>query len=158
MNERPGSLTVDEPDSVITFVRTYSVEPRELWQAIATREGLAAWLGEGEFEEWQGGSIRFEFDEEQIVTGQILVWDPYTELTHSWNIPSTLTYRIEGTSSGSTMTLTHTRLPVEMARGYTAGWHAYLDMLDQMLRGVPVGSWDDLFEKARPLYVEGSDG
>lgn len=161
MNPHRGRLTADGSATVIRFVRTFSVEPSELWQAIATREGLAAWLGHGEFEGRLGGDIRFEFDEDQIVTGEILVWDPYTELTYTWNINddicSTLTYRIEATGSGSTMTLTHTKLPTEMARGYTPGWHAYLERLDQRLNGRRVEAWDDLFAKARPLYVDGSE-
>ncbi len=152
-----GSLTYDDADSVITFERTFPVTPERLWRAIATQDGLGTWLATGRFDGRQGGSVRFEFNEDQTVTGEILVWDPYSELTHTWNIndeiPSTVTYRISETSDGSQLTLTHRRLPAEMAGGYTPGWHAYLDRLDQAINGDPVESWDELFARAMPRYA-----
>ena len=156
MTNNIGTLTFEDSESVITFERSYAVSPERLWRAIATSEGLAAWLADGDFEGREGGSVRFEFNEEQTVTGEILVWDPYSELTHTWNIngdiPSTLTYRIEETVTGAKMTLTHTRLPAEMAGGYTPGWHAYLDRLDQAIDGSAMQTWDELFEEAMPSY------
>lgn len=152
-----GSLTFDDGDSVITFQRMFSVTPERLWRAIATEDGLGAWLATGRFDEREGGLVRFEFNEDQTVTGEILVWNPYSELTHTWNIndeiPSTVTYRITETSDGSQLTLTHTRLPAEMASGYTPGWHAYLDRLDQAINGSPVSPWDELFASAMPRYA-----
>lgn len=159
MTDNIGTLTFKDSDSVISFERTYTVPPERLWRAIATEEGLAAWLADGEFDGREGGSVRFDFNENQTVTGEILVWNPYSELTHTWiingDIPSTLTYRITETPSGSAMTLTHTKLPAEMAGGYTPGWHAYLGRLDQAVDGAPIQSWDDLFELAMPLYASG---
>ena len=156
MTDNIGTLTFKDSDSVITFERSYTVPPERLWRAIATKDGLAAWLAEGEFDGREGGSVKFTFTEDQSVTGEILVWNPYSELTHTWNIngdiPSTLSYRITETPTGSTMTLTHTKLPAEMAGGYTPGWHAYLDRLDQSIAGATVATWDDLFEMVMPLY------
>jgi uncharacterized protein YndB with AHSA1/START domain len=158
MTTQIGSLTFDDDTgSAIAFERSYAVPPERLWRAIATKEGLSGWLADGEFEGREGGAVRFEFNEDQTVTGEILVWDPYSELTHTWNIngeiPSTLNYRIHETATGSTLTLTHTKLPAEMAGGYTPGWHAYLDRLGQSLRGSDVQTWDELFERAMPLYM-----
>lgn len=160
MTTQTGTLTFEESDSLITFERSYAVSPERLWRAIATEEGLAGWLADGDFDGREGGAVRFEFNGDQTVTGEILVWDPYSELTHTWNIngeiPSTLTYRIDETDEGCTMTLTHAKLPAEMAGGYTPGWHAYLGRLQQSLEGSPLQTWDELFEKAMPLYA--SDG
>lgn len=151
-----GTLTFDDTQSVITFERDFSVAPARMWDAIATADGIASWLAEGTFEEGHGGSVRFEFNEDQTVTGEILVWNPPTELTYTWNIngeiPSTIEFRITETSSGCTLTLTHAGLPGDMAGGYTPGWHAYLDRLDQVTAGSPVSSWDDLFAAAAPRY------
>jgi uncharacterized protein YndB with AHSA1/START domain len=156
MTTNIGSLTFQDADSVITFERSYAVTPERLWRAIATKDGIASWLADGDFEEREGGAVRFEFNEDQTVIGEVLVWDPYSELTHTWNIngevPSTVNYRIEETDTGTKMTLTHTKLPAEMAGGYTPGWHAYLDRLEQAISGSPMQTWDELFEQAMPLY------
>jgi uncharacterized protein YndB with AHSA1/START domain len=152
-----GTLTFENSDPIITFERSYSVPPERVWRAIATKEGLASWLADGDFEERRGGAVRFEFSEDQTVTGEILVWDPFAELTHTWVIngefPSTVNYRLVETGDGTTMTLTHTKLPEAMAGGYAPGWHAYLERLAQTIGGSSVTSWDELFEEAMPLYM-----
>lgn len=151
-----GTLSLDGAETVITFERSFSVAPTRLWKALATAEGLSKWLADGTIEEREGGSVRFEFDGDQTVTGEILTWDPPSALSYTWNIngeiPSRVDFSIEETQSGSTLTLTHTGLPEEMASGYTPGWHAYLDRLDQVTAGSPVSSWDDLFAAAAPRY------
>jgi hypothetical protein len=46
-----------------------------------------------------------------------------------------------------------TKLPEQMAGGYTPGWHAYLDRLDQLIAGTDPGSWDELFNAIAPQYM-----
>lgn len=158
MNTPLGTLTNHDGTTKITFERTFPVTPERLWRAIATADGVSAWLAEGELEEREGGRVRFEFNEEQTVTGEITTWNPYTQLAHTWNIngeiPSALEYRIDEVADGSTLTLTHTALPAEMAGGYTPGWHAYLDRLSQTLADEDVSSWDELFAAAMPHYAK----
>jgi uncharacterized protein YndB with AHSA1/START domain len=157
MTTHIGTLTFEDSETVITFERSYAVPPERVWRAIATKDGLAAWLADGDFEGRLGGQVRFEFTEDQTVTGEVLVWDPYTELTHTWvingEVSSTVNYRLVETGDGTSMTLTHTKLPEAMAGGYRPGWHAYLERLNQAIEGSSVQSWDELFETAMPLYM-----
>ena len=91
------------------------------------------------------------------MTGEITVWNPHSELAHTWvingEIPSELTYRLSPVDNGTTLTLVHRKLPDEMAGGYTPGWHAFLDRLDQALAGREPDTWDDLFADLMPMYM-----
>lgn len=151
-----GTLTHEGTDSVITFERTYPVPAHTLWAAIATEKGLAGWLATGRFDGREGGDIALDFGNDQTVTGEITVWNPHAELAHTWiingEVPSAVTYRLKEVEGGTTLTLVHRKLPDEMAGGYTPGWHAFLDRLDQALAGSDPDSWDDLFENLLPLY------
>lgn len=151
-----GTLAREGTDSVITFTRTYPVSAVRLWAAIATQEGIASWLAPGSFEGGENGSLELEFGDDQTVSGVITVWKPYEELSHSWvingEVPSELTYTLEAGEGSTTLTLVHRKLPDEMAGGYTPGWHAFLDRLDQVLAGREPDSWDDLFAELLPRY------
>jgi uncharacterized protein YndB with AHSA1/START domain len=157
MTMQLGTLAFEGSDTVITFTRTYSAAPEAVWGAIATQEGLAGWLAAGTFESRLGGEVDLVFDEETNVQGEVTVWNPYSELTHTWvinaDVPSSLTYLLEPEGSGTKMTLVHSKLPEPMAQGYTPGWHAYLDRLDQMLAGAEPSAWDELFSAVASHYM-----
>ncbi len=152
-----GTLTHEADVPTITFTRTYELPASSVWAAIATQEGLKAWLADGTFEGGLGGALEFHFDDANHVTGEITVWEPNQVLAHTWTIPgeppSELTYRLSESNGATTLTLTHVRLPDAMASGYTAGWHAYLDRLEQSLTGADVQSWDELFDAVMGQYM-----
>jgi hypothetical protein len=68
-------------------------------------------------------------------------------------VPSSLSYLLQPEGSGTKMTLVHTKLPQQMAGGYTPGWHAYLDRLDRLIAGTDPSSWDELFNAIAPRYM-----
>jgi uncharacterized protein YndB with AHSA1/START domain len=157
MTQQLGTLAFEGSDTLITFTRSYAAAPEKVWKAIATQDGLAGWLATGTFESRLGGVVDFAFDEENNVAGEVTVWNPYSELTHTWvingEVPSSLTYLLEPDGSGTKMTLVHSQLPEPMANGYTPGWHAFLGRLDQALDGVDPSSWDELFAAIAPQYM-----
>ena len=53
--------------------------------------------------------------------------------------------------SGTTLVLTHSRQPVEMARSTASGWHAQLELLIGFLAG-NVPGWEDVYPPARAAY------
>ena len=152
-----GTLAFEGSDTVITFTRSYAAAPDKVWDAIATQDGLAGWLATGTFESRLGGQVDFVFDPENNVVGEVTVWNPFSELTHTWvingEVPSSLTYLLHAEGSGTKMTLIHSKLPEPMANGYTPGWHAYLDRLDQLIDGTEPSSWDELFNAIAPQYM-----
>lgn len=157
MTTQLGNLTFEGSDTVITFTRSYSAAPEVVWNAIATEEGLAGWLATGTFESRLGGTVNFAFNDEINVEGEVTVWNPHSELTHTWiingEVPSSLTYLLQEEGAGTKLTLVHSKLPEEMAQGYTPGWHAYLDRLDQAMAGTEPSSWDELFSAVAPHYM-----
>ncbi len=152
-----GTLTRDDDTPVITFTRTFAVQPAALWEALTTGAGLEAWLVErASVEGGPGGSVEMMFDDDNVVTGRITVWEPMTHFAHEWIIndefPSEISYRLTPNDSGTELRLVHRGLPEEVTGGYTPGWHAFLVRLDALLTDAPVAEWDDLFAAVMPLY------
>jgi uncharacterized protein YndB with AHSA1/START domain len=50
--------------------------PEELWQAMATGPGYAAWFTRATIEERVGGALRFHFGADISTSGEVTFWDP----------------------------------------------------------------------------------
>jgi uncharacterized protein YndB with AHSA1/START domain len=50
--------------------------PEQVWQAMATGPGNAAWFVKGEIEPRVGGAFRFDFGQGAITSGEVTVWEP----------------------------------------------------------------------------------
>jgi len=50
--------------------------PEQVWQALATGSGNAAWFVTAEIEPRVGGALRFDWGQEMITTGEVTVWQP----------------------------------------------------------------------------------
>jgi uncharacterized protein YndB with AHSA1/START domain len=50
--------------------------PEEVWQAMATGAGTAAWFTKATIEEKVGGVIRFEFGPDVVSSGEVTIWEP----------------------------------------------------------------------------------
>lgn len=50
--------------------------PEQVWQAMATGPGNAAWFVGGEIEPRVGGAFRLDFGEGAITTGEVTAWEP----------------------------------------------------------------------------------
>ncbi|NHC16539.1 SRPBCC family protein [Motilibacter deserti] len=57
--------------------------PEQVWQAIATAEGLKAWMVPAELEEREGGAVRFELGVGVESRGTVTGWDPPRRLEYS---------------------------------------------------------------------------
>lgn len=152
-----GTLTKDDGDNVITFVRSFPVPPERMWRALATADGIEAWLApSATIDPRLGGDVELTFDAENVVTGTITTWDPYTTLAHTWVINdearSELRYELTPTDHGTDLRLTHRKLPDEMCGGYTPGWHAYLVRLAAVLEGDEPPAWIDVFGEVSAHY------
>jgi uncharacterized protein YndB with AHSA1/START domain len=64
----------------------FSVEvpgtPEQVWQAVATAEGMSAWFLPTEMEEREGGSLHFTMGPEMGSDGEITRWDPPHHLAY----------------------------------------------------------------------------
>lgn len=50
--------------------------PEQVWQAMATGDGNAAWFTKAEIEERVGGVLRFDFGQGVLTSGEVTAWEP----------------------------------------------------------------------------------
>lgn len=153
-----GSLDKTADGNIITFSRTFASPPETVWEAITTSEGLTAWLAEtAEIDARPGGSVKFEFDENNTVTGEITQFDPFSHFAHTWiingEVPSAVRWELVPEGTGTVVTLIHTKLPDEMAAGYTPGWHVYMARLEAVLADEKVPDFMDVMEAVAGSYT-----
>ena len=152
-----GTMIQDGDIAVIEFTRRLAVSPERLWTALTDQEELSSWLNErGTFGSAQGEPLSHDFGEGGVVTGEIVIWEPPKLLSYTWVFPdgveSQVTFELSADGDGTVLQLTHERVPIQAAGGYTPGWHAYLDRIDAYVTGQDVPTWDERFEVVGPLY------
>jgi len=165
-----GTLTADGEHATLTFHRTYRHTPENVWDAIATPEGLRDWLMcahaviEGRVGGWielVSGPARYHS------TGKILVWEPPRVLEYEWNVEPVpempcgerAIFRFELTADGEStgLLVTYRRVTRQTARGFLPGLHAFLDRLEAQLDRRPLPVWMDRFGEVREYYPEWSE-
>lgn len=132
-------------DLDLTFERVYPHPIGSVWKAVTTREGLAAWLMENDFEPEIGRSFTFRFcpeDDSEATTAveaTVLEIDAPRRIVWSWrNEGETEATRVEialeEVADGTKVILRHTG-PISAETGDTLerGWPTKLDELGQAL-------------------------
>ena len=156
MREGMGLVERSGDRAEITFERSVAASVDRVWQALIRAEDLSAWLAPTEIELRVGGSFRVEFDQDQIVTGEIIELDPPRRLAYTWNIEgepeSVVEWTLTPDGDRTRLHLNHRALPASMGTGYGAGWHAYLDRLEAVATDGELPDWDQLFEEYVPSY------
>lgn len=152
-----GTMTVEGDAATIEFTRRFAATPQRVWSALTDAEELGLWLSEGStFGDAAGGELTHDFGEGGVVTGTIKEWDPPSLLSYTWVFPdgaeSLLSLELSPDGDGTVVQLTHTRVPTQVAMGYTPGWHAFLDRIDAHVTGEDIPSWDERIEVVGPLY------
>ena len=90
-----------------------AASPDDVWDAVATAEGVASWFAPvAKVEPGQGGSVTFSWGGGMEGTGRIDVWEPGKHLQvvndrAPGEPPSVVDYFIEGTGGTTTMRLVH---------------------------------------------------
>jgi uncharacterized protein YndB with AHSA1/START domain len=57
--------------------------PEQVWDAIATANGISAWFTRTELEERAGGAVTFHMGEDMASTGEVTAWEPNRRLEYS---------------------------------------------------------------------------
>jgi len=150
-----GVVRIDGARRGLRFERVLGASPEEVWSALVEPERLARWLAPTTIDARLGGSVRVEFDADQVVTGAVLACEPFRMLEYEWRFPgedeSVVRFELSAHPDGTLLVLDHARLASEQATGYAAGWHAYLDRLAAALEGGEV-DWDARFEELLRAY------
>ena len=167
--QRRGTLIDDGEHATLVFRRVYRHAPEHVWDAIATPEGLRAWLmcTHAVIEGRVGGRIELISGPTGYhSTGKILAWEPPRLLGYEWNVapapemPSgeRAIFRYELTPDGEStgVLVTYRRITKQAARGFLPGLHAFLDRLEAQLDGHALPDWMHRFGELRAEYPEWS--
>lgn len=146
---------MNTPDVPLRFELSIEVPgtPEQVWDAIATANGISSWMTPTELEEREGGRVVFHMGEGVSSPGSITGWDPPRRLVYEepeWaalggHDPSTVTpmvteFLVEATSGGSCVVRV-----VSSAFGTGADWEQ--EFIQEMGQG-----WAPMFEHLR-LYL-----
>ena len=127
--------------------------PEQVWEAIATGNGLTSWFIPSEVEERAGGAVRFDMGEDASSSGTITDWEPPRRLVYaepdwaelsghdpSGTTPLVSEFLVEATSGGTCVLRV-----VSSAFGVGADWEQ--EFFNDMEKG-----WAPFFENLR-LYL-----
>lgn len=146
---------MSSPDVPLRF--EFSIEvpgtPAQVWDAIATANGISSWMMPTELEEREGGAVAFHMGPEVSSEGTVTGWDPPRRLVYeepAWAAlagkdPATVTplvseFLVEATSGGTCVVRV-----VSSAFGSGADWER--EFFDEMGTG-----WAPMFDLLR-LYL-----
>ena len=155
--------------ATLTFERSYRHTPEQVWDAIATPEGLRGWLmcTEAVIEGRVGG--RFDMisgPPGYRSTGRILAWEPPRLLEYEWNVEpvpempqgehAIFRYQLTPAGDATHLLVTYRRITKPSARGFLPGLHAFLDRLEAQLDGQVLPDWRQRFGELQAAYPEWS--
>lgn len=147
----------------VRFERGYPTSADDLWDAVTTPERVGRWLGALTGDRREGGDYHLDLSEPGDDSGDSLTWgrvvtcEPGRRLVVTWETSGLATSEVEVTTTAvgqdeALLVLEHRSLPEPNARGYGAGWHAFLDRLEDDLAGREAGPWPAAFEAYQPGY------
>jgi uncharacterized protein YndB with AHSA1/START domain len=130
--------------------------PEQVWQAVATGPGNAAWFTRGEIEPRVGGAFRLDFGGGATTSGEVTTWDPphaFSYVERDWE-PGAPPVATEITITGrkgdrSVLRMVHSLFASEDAwddqlEGFESGWPGFFEVLRVYLRhfaGSPAASF-----------------
>jgi uncharacterized protein YndB with AHSA1/START domain len=121
----------------VRFVRTYPYPIERVWASVTTPEGLTHWFpADVEIELRLGGTVTYRGDAfAKDRTGEVLAYDPPTELAVTWG-PEELHFHLERLDdSQCQFTLIDILATRDSAARQAAGWDVCLSELDKFLAG-----------------------
>lgn len=159
--DRLGQLEVAGKVATITFERYIGHPPAAVWQAITDPAEVRAWFGEMEIEPGADGHVGMLFDgdgpeSDRQVGGRILAWEPLQVFEYEWQNPglgdTVVRFELEAAEGGTRLRVIHRSITVESAKGYTPGWHAYLDRLEAHVAGEELPDWWGRYQEVAENY------
>jgi uncharacterized protein YndB with AHSA1/START domain len=146
---------VFEPTVTIRLERLLPVATGPLFRALSDSAELTAWMKyPATAAPGLGGHIMVEFSKTDILDGIICVYEPDRAFGYTWG-DSVVKFSIEHDPSGeSPLVLIHSGVTPDLGAGLAAGWHAFLDQLQEHLTGTPRTSIDaDLITHYKQVYA-----
>jgi uncharacterized protein YndB with AHSA1/START domain len=184
--DRHGTIVEIDGRRFMRFERRLEHPVERVWAAITEPEQLRGWIAAGELELKEGGKVRLEMLNQvsaaEMEKYEVVLPDDYEPDEAPQVIEGTVTaieaprlleydskefglLRWELRPDGEDCVLSFYNSPPEdwmvsgMAPQMLAGWHGYMDLLEDALAGNPVGDWSkegsmDDWAELRDHYAE----
>ncbi len=145
----------------VRFERRLPGPVETVWAHLTDAAKLAGWYGDdGVIEPREGGAVRLSGGH---IRGVVTQWKPNRKLAYTWNVfapgeaespypESYLTIELEPAGDEVALTLTHLPVLERFQPQNAMGWHTYLDMLGQALRGEALEARPAYMQRNAPLY------
>ncbi|XOV83024.1 MAG: SRPBCC domain-containing protein [bacterium] len=128
-------------DTLVQFVRVLAFSPEQVWQAMTDADALASWFPGFQLEKFSGGAFNIWFGDvcegPAHVSGTVDVYDP------PWHLHcGTMSWALVAVGGGCQLTFTDVvqfnqdhRDDFDITNSVLAGWHLYIDQLEDALTG-----------------------
>lgn len=119
----------------LDWERSYSQSLERVWQAISTADEISAWMKfPTRLDPRVGGKIHIEFSAEGSLEGVVCTFEPPHLLIYTWG-DSLVNWKLEGDAEETKLHFSHVGVRPELLAGLGAGWHRFLDQLQDHLAG-----------------------
>ncbi|MHB1958187.1 MAG: SRPBCC domain-containing protein [Acidobacteriaceae bacterium] len=119
----------------LDWERSYRQPVEQVWNVISSAEEISAWMKfPTELEPRLGGKIHITFSAEGSLEGIVCNFEPPRLLIYTWG-DSLVNWKLEGDTAETKLHFSHVGVRPELLAGLGAGWHAFLDQLEDHLAG-----------------------
>ncbi|HTS12825.1 MAG TPA: SRPBCC family protein [Candidatus Limnocylindrales bacterium] len=152
------SIAAVHPLYRLEFERTYALPVERVWSAVSDATELAEWMKYPvSLDPRLAGIVRVDFAPDEPLEGIISVFDPLRSLAFTWG-DSIVRWDLKPSGSSTVLRLSHVGVSPELVVALGAGWHAFLDQLeDHLSSSSHPDRYVDLTERyhaaLRPLLV-----
>ncbi|UQI42996.1 SRPBCC domain-containing protein [Streptomyces sp. HU2014] len=152
-------------DHLLRYELSVPFPVAEVWQAVATPEGLPAWLAAADpFEQREGGAITLRWlntDPEghaTVAPGRVTAWQPRRVAEYTVEIHGRIRFELEPAPHSVGGTLLHFTNELACSESVRldclAGWHHHFEYLLEALAGRPADWSGWTLERWRKLRAE----
>ncbi|MBX3165799.1 MAG: SRPBCC family protein [Candidatus Eremiobacteraeota bacterium] len=149
------------PVPSVRFERRLPGPIERVWQYLTDPEKLPEWFGQGTIELCEGGQVSLM---DGHIRGIVTQCRPPHLLIYTWNVlapgqtvsdypESYLKLELEALEDGQILlTLTHLPILKRFEKQNAMGWHTFLDLMENGVRGGPLKSRRDFMQANASLY------
>lgn len=133
--EMNDSMAAVETTYRLDWERSYRQPLERVWSAISNPEEVTAWMKfPTQLEPRVGGAIHIDFSSRGSLEEIVCNFEPSRLLIYTWG-DSLLNWKLEGDAAETKLHFSHVGVRPELLAGLGAGWHAFLDQLEDHLTG-----------------------
>jgi len=143
------SIATTETIYRLDWERAYRLGMERVWSALSNEDEITAWMKfPTKLEPRVGGAIHIDFSAQGSLEGIVCNYEPPRLLTYTWG-DSLVSWKLEGDESETRLRFSHIGVRPELLAGLGAGWHGFLNQLEEHLTG---SSRPDRYRELKDRY------